>query len=369
MDYAATTPVDESVLAAALPYYTRIFYNPASTHSAGQKAAVAVETARERCAAAINARHGDIIFTSGGTEAVNAAFTSVLSSDKKHIVVSAIEHDSVLSCAEAYEKRGYTVTKVMPSSDGIVTTKALEKALTPDTAFVCVMTVNNITGAIQPIKELCAAAHNAGALFFTDAVQAVNSTVIDVEKTGVDMLAVSAHKFYAPKGVGFLYVNGKSNVILTPLIRGGEQERGMRAGTPAVPAIVAMGEAIKAAAAGVSEYNAHAKILRREFINALRFGMPVPCGECTDDILSVVFDGVNGGRLSVALSCAGVCCSVGSACSAGSATPPPTLLAMNVKNADCAVRFSFGKSTTVNEVVAAAGIVNDTVEKLLNKHE
>ncbi|MBD5132260.1 MAG: cysteine desulfurase [Clostridiales bacterium] len=366
LDYAATTPTDESVLSSAMPYFTDIFYNPSSAHAAGQKASQAVERAREKCANAINAAPNEIYFTSGGTEAVNQAMLSVIGSNKKHVVISAIEHDAVMASAKVLENNGFTVDTVKPTADGTITPEALKKVIRDDTVLVCVMTVNNITGVIQPIKELASVAHDNGALFFTDAVQAVNSVKIDVKDSNADMLCVSAHKFYGLKGAGFLYV--KSPDKPRPLISGGEQERGVRAGTHNTPAIVAMGEAIERAQSGVKEYAAQTHAVVQAFLGELKYGEPINCQTKTNDIISIVFDGVNGGRLAVALSCAGVYCSVGSACSAGSATPPPTLVAMGVKNADCAVRFSFGKGISTDSAKAAARIVNETVARLNGKN-
>lgn len=361
LDYAATTPTDEVAFEAALPYYRNIFFNPSSTHALGQKAAGAVERSREKCAAAINADPREIYFTSGGTEAINWAMRN-MPEGKRHAVVSSIEHDSVIECAAMLAERGIEVDFVKPDKRGTVTPDALKKSMRNDTGLVCVMLVNNIVGSIQPVKALASVAHESGALFFTDAVQAINAVDVDVKDYGADMLAVAGHKFYAPKGVGFLYVDKR--IEISPLFYGGEQERGRRAGTVDVPATVAMGAAIELACKTRSENNAHAAEIRSEFLKNLECGKPVACDRAIDDIVSVVFDGINGGRLAVALSCAGVCCSVGSACSAGSATPPRTLTEMGVANADCSVRFSFGKTTSVDEVKAAAHIINDTVKRL-----
>ena len=367
LDYAATTPVDAEVIAAALPYYGSTFYNPASSHMLGQIAASAVEFARRACERAINADRGTVTFTSSATEAINQVLKGVNIGHGK-IVISGIEHDAVKACAERLQKAGVSVDTVMPNTDGIITPEALdEKVKGGNVALVCVMTVNNIVGSIQPIKDLAAVAHRHGALFFTDAVQAVNSTNIDVKDTDVDMLCVSGHKFYSLKGCGMLYV--KNGVDLAPLLDGGSQEHGNRAGTVDVPAVMAFSEALTKAQNNVDSYNAHAKAVREAFLNALEHGKPIETSAHTDDIVSVAFDGVDGGRLAVALSVAGVCCSVGSACSAGSATPPDTLVAMKHKFAKNSVRFSFGKPTTVEQAVAAAEIVNETVKKLTAKEE
>lgn len=359
LDYAATTPVDIGVFRVSSKYYKTEFYNPSSTHILGQRAATAVETAREKCADAINADSNEIIFTSGGTDAINRAMTYALGGVGKHVVMSAIEHDSVFACAEHLKNNGYIIDYVKPTSDGIITPDALEKSMCDDTALVCVMTVNNITGVIQPIKVLCEVAHRHGALFFTDAVQAVNSLDINVSDTDVDMLAVSGHKFYAPKGVGFLYV--KSSVKKTPVQFG----YGSHEGTPNVPAIVAIGEAMARSTLYKRVAVARIERMRNAFLSELNCGLVV-CenAQKIPDIVSVLFDGINGGRLAVALSYAGVCCSVGSACSAGSATPPRALVEMGLDNPEYSVRFSFGKQTTREQVITAANIVNETVSRL-----
>lgn len=361
LDYAATTPTDDQVFNAAKPYYTDVFYNPASAHFLGQKANAAVEKARRQCADAINANPDEIYFTSGGTESINLALFGV----SGRLAVSNIEHDATLACAQKLSNSGTDVRYVKVNGEGIVTPEALMEAVDENIALACVMAVNNIVGSIQPIKQLAAAAHSNGVLFFTDAVQAVNSIDIDVNDWGVDMLAVSGHKFYAPKGVGFLYI--KRGVKLNPLTVGGNQEGGLRAGTHNVPAIVAMGGAIQKAKALRAQYNAHVAQVSSEFINTLDCGKIIECGTKTDEIVSIVFHGksgyIDGGRLSTALSVDGVCCSVGSACSAGSATPPQTLLAMGVDHANSSVRFSFGRNTTIEQARRAAQIVNAIVKR------
>ncbi len=362
LDYAATTPIDKHALSAAAPYLTTEFYNPSSMHSLGRRAYAAVENARERTARAIGAHPEEIIFTSGGTEAIEQAMLCTPLGEKTKVILSAIEHESVFACSEILEKRGVTVERVMPTKDGIITPSALEKVIDGNTALVCVMTVNNQTGAIQPIKELAEIAHKKGALFFTDAVQAVCTQDLDVKYSGVDLLAASAHKFYSLKGCGFLYC--KTGVKPEPLIVGGKQETGLRAGTENVPAIVAMGAAIEIAANSRSSYIDSIKEVENAFFDTLDMGEIVSVKNRAVGISSVVFDNVNGGRLAIALSMAGVCCSVGSACSSGSATPPPTLIAMGVKHPECAVRFSFGRGITVPMAVRAAKIVRATLKKL-----
>lgn len=363
LDYAASTPADREVINAAMPYYGEIFYNPSSTHALGQKAFAAVERSREQCAAALGCSPNEIFFTSGGTEAINQALCRTLfAENKKHIVVSAIEHDSAVECAKKLQREGYEVEYVYPNSDGIVTPKALASKVRSDTAMVCVMTVNNQVGTIQPVAELAAIAHASGAVFFSDGVQAVNSCDLNVNALGVDMFAISGHKFYSVKGAGLLYVRSSAHV--KPLILGGDQEKGMRAGTVDVPAVVAMGEAIERAVKNRAGYIEHTDRVCNEFLSGLKYGRAVSVGAPrAGDIVTVVFDGIDGGKLAVALSYSGVCCSVGSACSAGSATPPQTLVAMG-ENASCAVRFSFGKPTTLEQSATAARIVNDVVARM-----
>ena len=359
LDYAATTPVDRDIAELAAKYMTREYYNPASAHACGQRALSLLENARAELADAIGCVPRELVFTSSGTEAVNLALKSITYG---RVAVSAIEHDAALSCARHLESRGVAVDYIEPDEHGIIMPKSLKAALNPDTRLVRVMAVNNIIGAVQPIKELAEIAHTAGALFFTDAVQAVNGTKINVKDSGVDMLCASGHKFYAPKGVGFLYA--RRGVKLAPQIEGGEQEYGLRAGTVDVPSACALVRAFIKAQAHVDEYNAHTEIVSDAFIKHLKYGKPIICPTRTNDIISVVFDGINGNRLAVALSMAGVCCSVGSACSAGSQTPPQTLLHMPVA-AESSVRFSFGKRTSVAQAVRAARIVNETVQRFM----
>lgn len=205
LDYAAAAPVSIEALEVAYPFFSSEFFNPSSAHAAGQRAAAAVEKARALCASAIAASPREILFTSGGTDAVTKGITGIVS-DRKRVVISDIEHECVERAAKELENRGFSVDEVHVGSDGIVSPEELKKKVGGDTALVCVLTVNNITGALQPIKQLCEAAHECGALFFTDAVQAVNAVDIDVRDWNVDMLAVAAHKFYGMKGAGFLYI-------------------------------------------------------------------------------------------------------------------------------------------------------------------
>ena len=364
LDYAATTPVDKAVATACAHCHGIKFFNPASTHACGRGAAKDVEDARRKCAEAIGAVPREIIFTSGGTESVNQAMLKTeLSHGKKQIIVSGLEHDSVSACAQKLAEGGYDVRYLMPNGDGMITPEALRSVITENTGLVCVMTVNNIVGTVQPVKELCEIAHNVGALFFTDAVQAVNSVDLNVQYSGVDLLAASGHKFYAPKGVGFLYV--RSGIKTSPLIIGGEQEFGLRAGTVNVPDAVAMGEAVRLAVERREEYLRHVKEVSEEFLRHVRYGNVIAeNAPRTGEIVSLRFDGINGGRLAVALSCDGVCCSVGSACSAGSATPPAALVNMGIEHPDCAVRFSFGRYTSKTQAVRAARILNRAAKRL-----
>lgn len=359
MDYAATTPVDEDVFTAMRPYFCDLFFNAVSGHAAGQRAASAVERAREQCATAIGALPQEIYFTSGATEAINWALKCVDFRGRKKIIVSQIEHDAVLACAEKLKNSGMIIEYCPSDKDGIIEPSQLQAMCDADTALVCVMAVNNQVGAIQPIKELSRIAHEHGALFFTDAVQAVNACLLDVKDCGADLLCVSAHKFYAPKGIGFLYV--KRGVGISPLLDGGGQEGGLRSGTSNVAAIVGMGKAIQNACMNRENYTAHIKRLSSRFVSGIGcFAKPIMSRNKIPEIVSVEFPGVDADKLVVALSCSGVYCSVGAACSAGSARAPQTLIAMNYKNADSVIRFSMGKYLTVEQIDWAIA----TIEKV-----
>lgn len=348
LDYAATTPLDEAVLAAMLPYLHGGFGNASSLHRAGQRARRVVETAREQVAAAIGAQPREIVFTSGATEADNQALRAVAEAHPGgHIVTSALEHAAVLSTCRYLERCGHPVTYLRPDSHGEITPKAVSAALREDTVLVALMLVNNETGVKSDIPAISKIVHEAGALLFCDAVQGFGTAPVDVRALGVDLLSLSGHKVYGPKGVGALYI--KSGLELPPFILGGEQERGLRAGTHNTSAIVGLGVAAAQAAQQQAEEAGQIAALRdylQERITAVPGvrvnGAGAPRGP---KHLNVSVAGADGEALLMGLDAAGICASAGSACAAGTLEPSHVLLAMGLAPAEAkaSVRFSLGQ--------------------------
>ena len=356
LDYAATTPLDPQVLEVMLPYLREDFANASSLHGYGQRARRAVETAREEVAQTISAQPKELIFTSGATEADNHALRSVAQMyPGQHIITSALEHSAVLTTCRYLEQQGHPVTYLKPNERGEITPSAVQKALRPDTALVALMLVNNETGVITDIPAISHIVHEAGALLFCDAVQAFGTLKVDVDALGADMLALSGHKAYGPKGVGVLYV--RDGLELPPFLLGGEQERGLRAGTLNVPAIVGMG-----AAAALVRVRLEGD---REVIGALRDSLEhrllqiegvslnaahAPRGP---KHLNVSVAGADGEALLMGLDSRGIAASSGSACAAGTLEPSHVLLAMGLPYAEAkaSVRFSLGRGVT-QEMIA-----------------
>jgi cysteine desulfurase len=368
LDYAATTPLDPAVLAAMQRALAEDFGNPSSLHAYGQRARRAVEAARERVAAAIGAPPRTLTFTSGATEADNQALRSFAALNPgKRIVTSALEHSAVLATCRLLEARGWPVTYLKPNARGEILPEAVAAALGDDTALVALMLVNNETGVLTDIPAISELAHGAGARVFCDAVQAFGSLPIDVDALGVDLLALSAHKAYGPKGVGALFV--RSGLELPPLLVGGEQERGLRAGTLNVPAIVGFGEAATLAQERAAEDAREVGALR-DLLEALLLQHPgvrlnaagAPRGP---KHLNVRVEGVDGEDLLMGLDSAGVAASAGSACAAGSLEPSHVLLAMGLSRAEAkaSVRFSLGRGVTEAGVRFAAARFAEVVER------
>ncbi len=367
LDYAATTPLDPEVLAAMRPYLESAFANPSSLHRAGQQARRAVEEAREQVAAAIGAKPKEIVFTSGATEADNFALRAAAAYRSGAIVTSALEHAAVLQMARRLEREGREVRYLAPNARGEITCKALRAALGGEVALIALMLVNNETGVISDIAAFSRAAREAGALVFCDAVQGFGTLPIDVEHLGVDLLALSGHKIYGPKGVGVLYV--REGLELSPLLVGGEQERGLRAGTLNVPAIVGMG---KAAALARERWQADAEAIGalRDALEARLIAIPgvhvnaagAPRGP---KHLNVRVDGVDGEALLFTLDTLGVYVSAGSACAAGSLEPSHVLMAMGLsrEEAKASVRFSLGRGVTPQAIAHAAEAFAVAVER------
>ncbi|MGI6453908.1 MAG: cysteine desulfurase NifS [Syntrophomonadaceae bacterium] len=358
MDYSATTPVDPQVFAAMQPYFADRFGNPSSIYSAGQIVRKAVEESRERVAAAINADPGEIIFTSGGTEADNHALIGYMSANKdrgNHIITSAIEHHAVLDTCQYLQRIGFEVTFLPVSQDGVVDPESLKKAIRPNTIMVSIMHANNEIGTIQDIKQLAAIAHEKGAVFHTDAVQTVGKIPVDVKELDVDMLSASAHKLYGPKGIGFLYV--KRGLELPNYLHGGGQEGKMRPGTENTPGIIGFAKALEIAQPVIKERQEKLEELGRRLMMGILDQIPdtIPTGHKSRRIpgfISVCFKSVDGEALLLMLDKYGIMASAGSACSAGDHQVSHVLLALGLsqETARGSLRLTLGKDNSKEEV-------------------
>lgn len=371
-DNAATTKMSDVAVKAMLPYLQEIYANASSVHLLGQRSAAALFSARQQVAQVLNCAPKEVFFTSGGSEADNQALISAAALGKKqgkcHIVSTAMEHHAILHTLEALQAEGFTVTLLRPQADGIVTATQVAEAITDNTCLVSVMYANNETGAIQPIREIGALCRKRGVLFHTDAVQAAGHLTIDVQRDNIDMLTLSAHKFHGPKGIGLLFA--KSNIQLTSLIRGGGQERGKRAGTENLPGIIGLAAALKDAQENMQQNTAYITGLR----DALRNGLDKIDGadfngsrdHCLPGTVNYSFQGVNGEALLSLLSNEGICCSSGSACSAGSLEPSHVLLALGLSHetAQSALRFSLCEYNTMDEVQTIITKVTEALNRL-----
>lgn len=371
-DNAATTKMSDVAVKAMLPYLQEIYANASSVHLLGQRSAAALFSARQQVAQVLNCAPKEVFFTSGGSEADNQALISAAALGKKqgkcHIVSTAMEHHAILHTLEALQAEGFTVTLLRPQADGIVTATQVAEAITDTTCLVSVMYANNETGAIQPIREIGALCRKRGVLFHTDAVQAAGHLTIDVQRDNIDMLSLSAHKFHGPKGIGLLFA--KSNLQLTSLIRGGGQERGKRAGTENLPGIIGLAAALKDTQENMQQNTAYITGLR----DALRNGLDKIDGadfngsreHCLPGTVNYSFRGVNGEALLSLLSNEGICCSSGSACSAGSLEPSYVLLALGLskETAQSALRFSLCEYNTMDEVQTIITKVTEAVNRL-----
>ena len=333
-DNAATTQMSRAAIDAMLPYMETIYGNPSSLHSVGQQAAEALQNARERIAACLNASPREIYFTSGGSEADNQAILSAARlgarKGKKHIISTAFEHHAVLHTLKKLEKGGFEIELLPVGAIGTITAQQVKSALRADTCLVTVMYANNEIGSILPIAEIGEVCREAGVLFHTDAVQAAGHVPIDVQAQHIDMLSLSAHKFHGPKGIGVLYA--RQGVPLTSLIEGGAQERGKRAGTENLPAIMGMAAALEDACAHIDENARKVSALRDRLIAGLS---KIPHSALNGDPVnrlpgnvSFCFEGIEGESLLLLLDAKGICASSGSACTSGSLDPSHVLLAI-----------------------------------------
>ena len=392
LDHNATTAVEPEVLDAMLPYLSGEYGNAASIHTFGQKARAAVETAREQVALLIGARPQEIVFTSGGTEADNHAIFGVLSPlvswpakrspnpvddlDKrfsiahlKHVITTAIEHEAVLNSCQALEKQGVAVTYLPVDREGLVSVEALRQAIREETVLITVMHANNELGTVQPLEEIGRIAADADVYFHTDAVQSAGKLPIDVNALSIDLLSLSGHKFYAPKGVGALYIRGGTR--LQQLLYGGHHQRGFRPGTENVAGIVGLGKAAEIARKSLAEDASRISALRVRLEQGLLSRVPYSQAngaraERTPNTTNITFPGIEGEALVIALDLKGLACSTGAACSSGAVEPSHVLTAIGLspEDARASLRFSLGRHTTAADIDFALQIVPAAVEQL-----
>ena len=391
LDFNATTPVEPEVLDAMLPFFSTEFGNAASIHTFGQKSRAAVETAREKVAALIGARPQEIVFTSGGTESDNHAIFGVVPQPLlparsavegsvadgavrsgeigRHIITTAIEHEAVLNPCQALEKEGVAVTYLPTDHEGQIDLEELRRAIRPETILITIMHANNELGTIQPLEEIGRMAAEADVYLHTDAVQSAGKIPIDVNALGVDLLSISGHKLYAPKGIGALYVRGGTR--LRQLLYGGHHQRGFRPGTENVAGIVGFGKAAEIARKSLAETAQRLSTLREKLERGLLHRVPqsrVNGGGAprTPNTANLVFPGVEGEALLIALDLRGLACSTGAACSSGAVEPSHVLTAIGLppEEARASLRFSLGRHTTSADLDFALNVVPAAVAQL-----
>lgn len=371
-DNAATTRMSQTAIQAMLPYFDTVYGNPSSLHSAGQRANEALTGSRERIAKLLGCQAKEIYFTSGGSEADNQALLSAARlgqrQGKKHIVSTAFEHHAVLHMLKRLEQEGFEVTLLDVHENGIVSPEEVAAAIRPDTCLVSVMYANNEIGTIQPIAEIGKVCRERGVLFHTDAVQAAGHLRIDVKEQNIDLLSLSAHKFHGPKGIGALYA--RQGILLTNLIEGGAQERGRRAGTENLPAIMGMTAALEEAVEGIDRNTARLTLLRDRLIAGLsKIEHCALNGDAKQRLpgnVNFCFEGIEGESLLLLLDDKGVCASSGSACTSGSLDPSHVLLAIGRPHevAHGSLRLSLGEDTTEEEIDYLIKTVTEVVDYL-----
>lgn len=371
LDHAATTPLDEEVLQKMLPYFTEIYGNADSPHGIGRKAMNAVDSARDTIADLLGVKPNEIYFTSGGTEADNWALRggayAQKAKGKTGVILSAIEHHAVLETAGELKKAGFDVTYLPVNDGGRVALNDLAAAINDNTGIVAIMMANNETGVLHDIKAMAKLAHEKGALFFTDAVQAAPYMPLNVRDLGVDMLSFSSHKFYGPKGCGVLYIKG--GVKVERLVVGGEQERGLRGGTVNVPSVVGLAAAYSKNVATMYEMNNKITALRDLFLSEISCLDGVYQngeGEKLPSVLNLRFAGVKNEDFLYNMDLKGICVAAGSACASASVKPSHVLTAMGLTENEAreSVRFSFGKNNTEEEILFAAKTTVEIVQRL-----
>lgn len=372
LDNAATTKVSDRVLEAMLPYLKEQYGNPSSIYTLGREASIALTNARTRCAEVLGAKPNEIYFTSGGSEsdnwAIRSAAETMKEKGKNHIVTTAFEHHAVLHTLEELEKKGFEVTYLPVYQNGIVKPEDVKNAITEKTALVTIMYANNEIGTIQPIEEIGGICRKKGVLFHTDAVQAAPHLHIDVEKQKVDMLSISGHKLHAPKGVGLLYC--RRGIRLKPLISGGGQERGLRAGTENLAGIVGLATALEAAKVTMDSVNEiHKKFSKQIYGSVMKIDRVRFNGDFENRIPSTLnfsFEGVEGESLLLQLDLKGIAASSGSACTSGSLDPSHVLLALGLTHevAHGSLRISMSEYTTQEEIDTLLSVLPEIIGKL-----
>lgn len=371
LDYAATTPTHADVIQAMLPHFTDSFGNPSSIYSYGQEAKGAVEKAREQVATLIGAHDEEIVFTSGGTEADNFAIegAALANPERNHVITSATEHHAVIETCRFLERRGFRVTYLPVDKEGLVNPTDVKNTITDKTRLISIMHANNEIGTIQPIKELAAIAREAGVLIHTDAVQTVGQIPVNVDDLGVDLLSISAHKLYGPKGVGALYI--RKGTRLVPFMHGGGQERNRRGGTENVPGIVGLGKATEIAHEGMTEEIERQTQLRDRLINSILeqidgVRLNGHRAKRLPNNINVSIDYVEGESMLLNLDLENICASTGSACSSSSLEASHVLLALGLahEQAHSSLRFTVGKWTTDEDIDRVLEVLPRIVARL-----
>lgn len=371
-DHAATTAVKDEVLKEMLPFFSIEYGNPSSIYSIGRKAKRAIEEARVRVATVINCKPKEVYFTGCGSESDNIAIKGIAHSLKEkgdHIITTKIEHHAILNTCKTLEKEGFKVTYLNVDNEGLINLEELKNAITNETILISIMFANNEVGTIQPIEEIGKIAKNHGIVFHTDSVQAVGNVKIDVKKMNIDLLSMSAHKFYGPKGVGALYI--KEGIKCTKLQDGGHQEKDLRAGTENVAGIVGLGKAIELSYNNIYNYNRKLTELRDYYTKEVERRIPYTKvnGHRTKRLpgnSNISFEFIDGEALLLNLDMSGICASTGSACSSGSSEPSHVLLAMGIKDsiARGSLRITFGDENTKEDVDYLVNTLEDAVQKL-----
>lgn len=372
LDNNATTSVEPAVLEAMLPYFSSDFGNASSIHTFGQRARAAVETARDQLAALLNARSQEIVFTSGGTESDNHAIFGIVAASTaptKHVITSTIEHEAVLNACQVLEKQGVAVTYLSVSREGLIDLNELRKAIRPNTVLITIMHANNELGTVQTLAEIGRIAAEVDVYLHTDAVQSIGKIPVDVKALQLDLLSLSGHKLYAPKGIGALFIKGGTR--LRQFLFGGHHQRGFRPGTENVPGIIGLGKAAELARLSLERDASRIAALRDRLEDGLLARIPdshanASAAPRTPNTSNLTFPGIEGEALVISLDLKGLACSTGAACSSGAVEPSHVLTAIGLPAAEAraSIRFSLGRHTTDAEIDAALEIVPAALAQL-----